>query len=127
LTQNPNPRARRVVGTIRIDFSPSYQAERDLEICLLAFGKVSGSRNFWLPQGEMACDAFDDEVAEAWNRLTPGQQNAVIKGQFTLRTPRAFDAALLELEAAHRGISVDRLMLYRHNDEEDFDRKFMVP
>jgi hypothetical protein len=81
-------------GVIRIDFSPAFQSRNDILTCILAFGTVipPEAREFWLPQGEMAQEAFAEEVEQAWARLTPGQAAAVMDGRFKLRavrTPRA--------------------------------------
>ena len=78
--------------SIRVDFSPAYQSRRDLEICILAFGDVRGSRSFYLPRGDMASDAFDREVNAAWERLTRKQQVAIVTGQFTLNVGTWIDA-----------------------------------
>lgn len=71
-----------------IDFSPAFQQERDIELLCLAFGHVAAdetTKEFMLPHGEMACDMFDREVDEAFERLTPRQQTAMLNGQFQLK------------------------------------------
>jgi hypothetical protein len=73
--------------TIRVNMDSYNQTQADIEICILAFGKVEGSRDFFLPSGDMARDAFDELVDEAWNRLTVGQQESILTGRTSLRVP----------------------------------------
>ena len=72
---------------IQIDFAPVRQQEADIFICALAFGRVYGSRSMALPSGDMAQDAFDQMLDEAWDRLTPKQQAAVLGGGFRVTVP----------------------------------------
>jgi hypothetical protein len=73
--------------SIKIDFSVVKRQRQDIEMCVLAFGHVEGSREFFMPSGDMATDAFERELAAAWNRLTPKQQDAILLGQFHMRVP----------------------------------------
>jgi hypothetical protein len=86
-----------VGNTIHLDMKAYNQSRRDLEICILAVGKVKGSREMMMPSGEMATDAFEDIFEEAWNRLTPGQQAAVMDGRFSLTVPTWHDAVTGEI------------------------------
>jgi hypothetical protein len=112
---------------LRINFAPAYQQSRDIEICVFALGRVYGSREAFMPHGEMATDAFDMELDAAWDRLTPRQQLAVISGAFTLFVPKMYDADRLAADAAHQGTTIRDLMRLRHEDEEDFDERYLVP
>jgi hypothetical protein len=84
---------------IKVNMDAYNREQADLEICILAFGTVRGSREFFLPRGEMACDAFDQAVEEAWERLTPNQQAAIMDGRFSITVPTA----------RHMGDSIYRL------------------
>jgi len=74
---------------IKVSVEAYEREQADLEICVMAFGTVRGSREFFMPGGDMACDAFDQAVDEAWDRLTPNQQAAVLDGRFSITVPTA--------------------------------------
>ncbi|MGA2412739.1 MAG: hypothetical protein ABSG46_20445 [Candidatus Binataceae bacterium] len=75
-----------------IDMTAFNREQADIEICILAYGTVKGSREFYMPRGEMATDAFDRELDEAWNRLTPNQQAAILDGRFSMKVGTWTDA-----------------------------------
>jgi hypothetical protein len=77
-----------VMAPIRIDFRPAFQHERDITLLCMAFGHTDDpiTNAIMLPRGEHAQDMFDEEVNAAFERLTPNQQAAVLRGQFQLRT-----------------------------------------
>jgi len=108
-----NPRARRIVGKLRIDFRPAFQTERDIETCLC--GLTGRGPN---PDSDMDTSWFDEELNEAWNRLTPGQQVAV------LQTVTSYRATKLETQ----GRSLLRqAMIWKHGTDPDYDDRYLVP
>ena len=75
---------------VRVDFSHVEEIAEAIKLCVLAFGRVEGSRSFFLPSGEHAQDAFDREVDAAWKKLSPKQQKAVLDGRFKIKVPTLF-------------------------------------
>jgi hypothetical protein len=54
-----------------VDFRPAYQRDRDINIVLT--GLLGDG-----PSGEQASAWFEREMEEAWNRLTPKMQTALL-------------------------------------------------
>jgi hypothetical protein len=71
---------------IRVSLKAYNQEQADIFICIIAMGYVipEAARGFYLPGGDMAIDKFDYEVDKAFERLTPGQQAAIMDGRFRI-------------------------------------------
>lgn len=76
---------------IVLDLTGYHQSQADIELCCIALGFTTGSRSFYMPQGDMASDDFDRMEEEAWERLTPGQQKAILNGQFVANLPQLYN------------------------------------